>query len=41
LDGPAAVANYQARGMSVFKTEVEETEPQDATAGLWPETAAV
>jgi len=41
LGGPAAGANYQARGMSGVKTEVEETEAQDATAGLWPETAAV
>ena len=39
LDGPAALANYRARGMNVFKTEVEDTEPQDAAGGLWPEAA--
>lgn len=37
LDGPAALANYQARGMTVFKTEVDDLEPQDASRGLWPE----
>lgn len=37
LDGPAALANYRARGMTVFKTEVEDLEPQDASLGLWPE----
>ncbi|EMY34527.1 GNAT family acetyltransferase [Arthrobacter crystallopoietes BAB-32] len=36
LDGPAALANYQARGMTVFKTEEEDIEPQDASTGLWP-----
>jgi GNAT superfamily N-acetyltransferase len=36
LDGPAALANYQARGMKVFKTETEELEPKDASLGLWP-----
>jgi hypothetical protein len=37
LDGPAALANYSARGMHVFKTEEEELDPQDASVGLWPE----
>ncbi|NKX53416.1 GNAT family N-acetyltransferase [Arthrobacter mobilis] len=40
LDGPAALANYTARGMRVFRTEQEETEPQDASPGLWPEGQA-
>lgn len=37
LDGPSALANYQARGLRIFKTEEEVIEPQDASAGLWPE----
>lgn len=36
LDGPAALANYRARGFSIFMTESEEQTPADATAGLWP-----
>jgi GNAT superfamily N-acetyltransferase len=36
LDGPAALANYQGRGMAVFKTEADDVVPQDASAGLWP-----
>ena len=37
LDGPAALANYTARGMTVFRTEEEDLQPQDASPGLWPE----
>jgi GNAT superfamily N-acetyltransferase len=36
LDGPAALANYTARGMTVFRTEAAELEPKDASQGLWP-----
>ena len=37
LDGPAALANYEARGLRTFHTETEMVELGDATAGLWPE----
>lgn len=37
LDGPAAIANYEARGLRVFRTETEQLVPGDGTAGLWPE----
>lgn len=36
LDGPAALANYTARGFSVFNTEEADQEVADAAAGLWP-----
>ncbi|MEE1621342.1 GNAT family N-acetyltransferase [Zafaria sp. J156] len=36
LDGPAALANYRARGLEVFHVEDEELEPVDASAGPWP-----
>lgn len=36
LDGPAAIANYEARGLSVFHTETEMLEPGDGAAGMWP-----
>lgn len=35
-DGPAALANYQARGMKLYRTETED-EPMPATPpGPWP-----
>ncbi|WP_411731562.1 GNAT family acetyltransferase [Paeniglutamicibacter sp.] len=37
LDGPAAMANYEARGLRIFHTETEMVEPGDGAAGLWPE----
>jgi GNAT superfamily N-acetyltransferase len=37
LDGPAALANYEARGLRIFHTETELVEPGDGAAGLWPE----
>lgn len=37
LDGPAAIPNYEARGLRVFRTETELVEPGDGAAGLWPE----
>jgi GNAT superfamily N-acetyltransferase len=37
LDGPAALANYLARGLQIFHTESEMLEPGDGTAGMWPE----
>ena len=40
LDGPAALANYAARGMAEFHREHDDLEPQDASAGLWPEHPA-
>jgi GNAT superfamily N-acetyltransferase len=36
LDSPNALANYQARGMRVFKEEVEPTDLPDETPGPWP-----
>ncbi|MFL4474578.1 GNAT family acetyltransferase [Paeniglutamicibacter sp. MACA_103] len=36
LDGPAAIANYEARGLRIFHTETEMVEPGDGAAGLWP-----
>lgn len=36
LDGPAAIANYEARGFRVFHTETESLVPGDGTAGMWP-----
>jgi GNAT superfamily N-acetyltransferase len=36
LDGPAALANYQARGMRIFKTEQSEVELPEQTPGPWP-----
>ncbi|WP_313814102.1 GNAT family N-acetyltransferase [Glutamicibacter sp.] len=36
LDGPAALPNYEARGLKVYKHETEQTEVKDASAGLWP-----
>lgn len=36
LDGPAAIPNYQARGLEIYRTEVEDIEPQDGATGLWP-----
>ncbi|MBM7769244.1 GNAT family N-acetyltransferase [Glutamicibacter nicotianae] len=38
LDGPAALPNYQARGLKIYRTEVEQTEVKDASTGLWPAT---
>jgi GNAT superfamily N-acetyltransferase len=37
LDGPAAIANYESRGLRIFHTETEMIEPGDGAAGLWPE----
>lgn len=37
LDGPAAIANYEARGLSVFHTESEQLVPGDGGAGMWPD----
>ncbi|MDN5823129.1 MAG: GNAT family acetyltransferase [Micrococcaceae bacterium] len=36
LDGPAALANYRARGFEVFATEEADQVVEDASAGLWP-----
>ncbi|PDW04833.1 GNAT family N-acetyltransferase [Candidatus Viridilinea mediisalina] len=36
LDGPAALANYQARGMRIFKTEAASIELPDQPPGPWP-----
>ncbi|RAX50359.1 GNAT family acetyltransferase [Arthrobacter sp. AQ5-05] len=36
LDGPAAIANYEARGLRVFHTEREMLTPGDGAAGMWP-----
>lgn len=36
LDGPAALANYQARGLALYKTETETAELPAETPGPWP-----
>lgn len=36
LDGPVAMANYQARGMRVYRTETEIVELPAVTPGPWP-----
>ncbi|GAB2901909.1 GNAT family N-acetyltransferase [Neomicrococcus lactis] len=36
LDGPAAIPNYEARGLTVYHTETEDLDPQDGAIGLWP-----
>lgn len=36
LDGPTAIANYEARGLRVFHTESEMAVPGDGAVGLWP-----
>ncbi|EMQ98893.1 hypothetical protein ADIAG_01651 [Paeniglutamicibacter gangotriensis Lz1y] len=36
LDGPAATANYQARGLHIFHTESEMLSPGDGRVGMWP-----
>jgi GNAT superfamily N-acetyltransferase len=36
LDHPRALANYLARGFTVFKTEVKEEELPERTVGPWP-----
>jgi GNAT superfamily N-acetyltransferase len=36
LDHPRALANYQARGMWLFKEEVKEVELPDQLPGPWP-----
>ncbi|MFJ2619589.1 GNAT family acetyltransferase [Glutamicibacter sp. NPDC087344] len=37
LDGPAALPNYEARGLKIYKHDAEETEIKDASIGLWPQ----
>jgi len=39
LDSDAALPNYLARGLKVYRTEVEDSEISDASVGLWPENA--
>lgn len=36
LDGPAALANYQARGFRVFREETAEVDLPDGSPGPWP-----
>jgi len=36
LDSPTALANYQARGMQLYKVETAWIEIPDRTPGLWP-----
>jgi GNAT superfamily N-acetyltransferase len=36
LDGPAALSNYQARGLRVYRTEKESRELPAETPGPWP-----
>jgi GNAT superfamily N-acetyltransferase len=35
LDGPAALRNYQARGLRIYRQEEAEVELPDATPGPW------
>lgn len=39
LDGPAALANYQARGFRIYKEVVSEETLPDQTPGPWPGAA--
>ncbi|MCA1655773.1 MAG: GNAT family N-acetyltransferase [Pseudonocardiaceae bacterium] len=36
LDGPAALANYEARGMRVYRTESSEEDVPATAPGPWP-----
>ncbi|MGQ0838246.1 GNAT family N-acetyltransferase [Actinokineospora sp.] len=36
LDGPAALANYQARGMVAYRTDTAEQAMRTETPGSWP-----
>jgi GNAT superfamily N-acetyltransferase len=36
LDGPAALSNYKARGMTVYKTETTEEHVPETPQGPWP-----
>ncbi|WP_229831368.1 GNAT family N-acetyltransferase [Actinoplanes ianthinogenes] len=36
LDGPTALANYQARGLHVYRTETEPAPAPTDTPGPWP-----
>ena len=36
LDGPAALANYQARGMVTYRTEEAEEDVPESPPGSWP-----
>jgi GNAT superfamily N-acetyltransferase len=36
LDGPAALANYQARGMQLYRADTAELELPDTPPGPWP-----
>lgn len=36
VDGPAALANYRARGMTLYRTEVEHTDLPEHPPGPWP-----
>jgi GNAT superfamily N-acetyltransferase len=36
LDHPRALANYQSRGLRIFKEEVREVELPDQSPGPWP-----
>jgi len=36
LDGPAALANYRARGLVPYRTEEAEEEVPDSPPGSWP-----
>lgn len=36
LDGPAALKNYQARGMKLYRTETEEADLPAESPGAWP-----
>ena len=36
LDGPSALANYQARGFSLYQEEVAEEDLPDQVPGPWP-----
>jgi GNAT superfamily N-acetyltransferase len=36
LDGPTALANYQARGFRIFKEEIDEVTLPEQAPGPWP-----
>jgi hypothetical protein len=36
LDGPAALANYQARGLTLYRTETTDEPVPSEAPGPWP-----
>jgi GNAT superfamily N-acetyltransferase len=41
LDGPAALANYQARGLRIYRTEIGNEDVPAIPPGPWPDAGAL